>query len=177
MKTIFISIVLLTSISCQSQDKKLDSNTKVQYNKKETNMDTRDILMQQIANGYDTVGVTNNQGKSILARGCDPEMGKRSSEVLPKLLGNPEMVSVYNDKDFIHQLKSRKWTVVFFAPGACRYDANNMNIPGSGGDTEGWGLKEYREMVIKHQGKDIQIVETLDESQIINLLRNALNAQ
>lgn len=140
-------------------------------------MDTRDILMQQIASGYDTSGVTNNAGKSILARGCDPEMGKRSSEVLPKLLGNPEMVSVYNDKDFINQLKSRKWSVIFFAPGACRYDASNMNTPGSGGETEGWGLKEYREMVIKLQGKDIQIVETLDESQIVNLLRNALNAQ
>jgi len=65
----------------------------------------------------------------------------------------------------------------FFAPGACRYDANNMNIPGSGGETEGWGLKEYREMVVKLQGKDIQIVETLDEGQIINLSRNALKAQ
>ena len=140
-------------------------------------MSTRDILMKQIANGYDTVGVKNNESKSILARGCDPEMGKRSSEVLPKLLGNPEMVSVFNDKDFINQLKSRKWTVVFFAPGACRYDANNMNIPGSGGDTEGWGLKEYRELVVKLQGKDIQIVETLDERQIIELLRNALNAK
>lgn len=140
-------------------------------------MDTRDILIQQIANGYDTVGTTNNERKSILARGCDPEMGRRSSEFLPKLLGNPEMVSVYNDNDFINQLKSRKWTVVFFAPGACRYDANNMNIPGSGGETQGWRLEEYREMVIKLQGKDIKIVETLDESKIVNLLRNALNAQ
>lgn len=177
MKTIFISIVLLANISCQSQVKKEVSKTKYQSNKKEIIMDTRDILMQQIANGYDTTGATNNESKSILARGCDPEMGKRSSEFLPKLLGNPEMVSVYNDIDFINQLKSRKWSVIFFAPGACRYDANNMNIPGSGGDTEGWGLKDYREMVIKLQGKDIQIVETLDESQIINLLRNALNTQ
>ncbi|MDP3557190.1 MAG: hypothetical protein Q8T03_07435 [Bacteroidota bacterium] len=177
MKTIFISLVLLTSISCQSQVKKEDSNIKNQSNKKEVSMNTRDILMQQIANGYDTVGVTNNEGKSILARGCDPEMGKRSSEILPKLLGNPEMVSVYNDIDFINQLKSKKWSVIFFAPGACRYDANNMNIPGSGGETEGWGLKDYREMAIKYQGKDIQIVETLDESQIIELLRNALNVQ
>ena len=140
-------------------------------------MDTRDILMQQITKGIDTVNVTNNESKSILARGCDPEMGKRSAEVLPELLGNPEMVSVFNDKDFISQLKSRKWTVVFFAPGACRYDANNMSIPGSGDETEGWGLEDYREMVIKLQGKDIQIVKTLDESQIINLLRNALKAQ
>jgi len=140
-------------------------------------MDSRDILMQQIANGYDTTGAPNNESKSILARGCDPEMGKRSSEILPKLLGNPEIVSVYNDLDFINQLKSRKWSVVFFAPGACRYDANNINIPGSGGETEGWGLKDYREMVIKLQGKDIPIVETLDESQIINLLRNALKTQ
>lgn len=177
MKTAFISILLLANISCQSQFKKEDSTTVNQSNKKGEIMDTRDILMQQIANGYDTVGATNNESKSILARGCDPEMGKRSSEVLPKLLGNPEMVSVYNDKDFINQLKSRKWSVIFFAPGACRYDANNMNIPGSGGETEGWGLKDYREMVIMLQGKDIQIVETLDESQIVNLLRNALKAQ
>ena len=171
MKNLIISIVLLANISsCQGQIK--NENTKTI----ET-MDSRDQLMGRILTTNDTAQISDNSGKSILARGCDPEMGRRAAKVLPPLLGNPEMVSVYNDKDFIEQLQSKKWSVVFFAPGACRYDANNMNIPGSGGETEGWGLKEYRELVIKLQGKDIQIVETLDESQIINLLRNALKTQ
>lgn len=172
-KIIIISIALLIGTSCQGQKTSSEAVDKEQT-KTEKKMDSRDILMQRITNGYDTIGVENNESKSILARGCDPEMGKRSVEVLPDFLGNPEMVSVYNDVDFIEKLKSRKWTVIFFAPGACRYDANNMNIPGSGGLTEGWGIDEYKELVKKYQGDDIQIVETIDEDQIINLLRSSL---
>ena len=62
--------------------------------------------MDRILNTNDTTQVGDNSGKSILARGCDQEMGRRSAEVLPKLLGNPTMVSVYNDKNFINQLKA-----------------------------------------------------------------------
>jgi hypothetical protein len=64
--------------------------------------------------------------------------------------------------------------VVFFAPGACRYNAANRPIPGAISHTSGWGLAEYRGLVRRHQGDDIQIVETTEEREIISLLRRAL---
>lgn len=137
-------------------------------------MDSRDKLMDRILTTNDTTQVSDNSGKSILARGCDPEMGKRSAKVLPSLLGNPEMVSVYNDKDFIEQLKSKKWTVVFFAPGACRYNEAHLPIPGNIEFTKGWGLEEYRALVYQYQDKGVKIVETMDEQLIIPFLKNAL---
>jgi len=89
-------------------------------------------------------------------------------------LGNPEMVSVTNDDDFITELQRKKWSVILFAPGACRYDATKLPIPGSRLQTKGWGLAEYRNLVRKLQGEDINIVETTDERQIVPLLRKAL---
>ena len=137
-------------------------------------MNTRDILMSRILHTKDTIPVGDHSGKSILARGCDPEMGRRSLKVLPPLLGNPEMVSVSNDQDFIEQLKSKKWTVIFFAPGACRYNEAHLPIPGNIEFTKGWGLEEYRALVYEYQGKGVKIVETMDEQQIIPFLINAL---
>jgi len=84
------------------------------------------------------------------------------------------MVSVTNDDDFITELQRKKWSVILFAPGACRYDAVKLPIPGSRLQTTGWGLAEYRNLVRKHQGEDINIVETTDERQIVPLLRKAL---
>ncbi len=139
-------------------------------------MDSRDILIGRISDGIDTTQVGDNSNKSILARGCDPEMGRRAIELLPPLLGNPEMVSVTNDDDFITELKRKKWSVIHFAPGACRYDATKSSIPGSRSLTEGWGLAKYRNLVRKHQGEDIKIVETTDERQIVPLLRKALES-
>jgi len=164
------SIVLLmslTMLSCQGQNK----NTNNQTTK---TMDSRDELMNQILTTNDTTQVGDNSGKNILARGCDPEMGRRSLKVLPPLLGNPEMVSVYNDNDFIEQLKSKKWSVVFFAPGACRYNEAHLPIPGNIEFTKGWSLEEYRALVYQYQGKEVKIVETMDEQQIIPFLKNAL---
>jgi len=137
-------------------------------------MDSRDQLMNRILTPNDATQVGDHSGKSILARGCDPEMGRRSLKVLPPLLGNPEMVSVSNDHDFIEQLKSKKWSVVFFAPGACRYNQAQLPIPGNIEFTKGWGLEEYRTMVYKYQGEDVKIVETIDEQQIIPFLISAL---
>ena len=137
-------------------------------------MDSRDQLMNRILTTNDTTQVGDHTGKSILARGCDPEMGRRSLKVLPPLLGNPEMVSVSNDHDFIEQLKSKKWSVVFFAPGACRYNEAQLPIPGNIESTKGWGLEEYRALVYKYQGEDVKIVETMDEQQIIPFLKSAL---
>jgi len=94
--------------------------------------------------------------------------------LLPPVLGNPEMVSVTNDDDFITELQRKKWSVILFAPGACRYDATKSPIPGSRLQTKGWRLAEYRNLVRKLQGEDINIVETTDERQIVPLLRKAL---
>jgi len=137
--------------------------------------DSRDILIERINDGIDTKQIGDNSNKSILARGCDPEMGRRAIKLLTPLLGNPEMVSVTNDDDFIRELQRKKWSVIHFAPGACRYDATKLPIPGSCSQTKGWGLAEYRNLVLKHQGQYINIVETTDESQIVPLLRKALD--
>ena len=138
-------------------------------------MDSRDILIGRINDGLDTTQIGDNSNKSILSRGCDPEMGRRAIKLLPPVLGNPEMVSVTNDDDFITELQRKKWSVIFFAPGACRYDAIKSPIPGSRSQTKGWGLSEYRNLVRKHQGEEINIVETTDERQIVTLLRRALS--
>jgi hypothetical protein len=103
-------------------------------------------------------------------------MGRRAIELLSPILGNPEMLSVTNDDNFIIELKRKKWTVIHFAPGACRYDATKSPIPGNRSLTRDWGLAEYRNLVRKYQGEDIKIVETTDESQIIPLLRKALKS-
>ena len=139
-------------------------------------INSRDILIGHISNGIDNTQVGDNSNKSILARGCDPEMGRRAIELLSPILGNPEMLSVTNDDDFIIELKRKKWTVIHFAPGACRYDATKSPIPGNRSLTQDWGLAEYRNLVRKYQGEDIKIVETTDESQIIPLLRKALKS-
>jgi len=145
---------------------------KTKTNKK---MDSRDILIGHINDGIDTTQIGDHSNKSILVRGCDPEMGRRAIKLLPPVLGNPEMVSVTNDDDFITELLRKKWSVIFFAPGACRYDATKSPIPGSRLQTKGWGLAEYRNLVRKHQGEDINVVETTDERLIVPLLRKALS--
>ena len=139
-------------------------------------INSRDILIGHIRDGIDNTQVGDNSNKSILARGCDPEMGRRAIELLSPILGNPEMLSVTNDDNFIIELKRKKWTVIHFAPGACRYDATKSPIPGNRSLTQDWGLVEYRNLVRKYQGEDIKIVETTDESQIIPLLRKALKS-
>ena len=119
----------------ESVDLQINNKTKTN-----TTMDSRDILIGQINDGLDTTQVGDNSNKSILVRGCDPEMARRAMKLLPPVLGNPEMVSVTNDDDFITQLERKKWSVIFFAPGACRYDAAQAPIPGSRAQTKGWGL-------------------------------------
>ncbi len=120
----------------------------------------------------------DNSKKSILARGCDPIASLGASKAIPPLIGNPEYVPTTNDEDFIEKLQSRDWSVVFFAPGACRFNAASQPIPGGSNRTQEWTLEQYRELVRKHQGEQIQIVETLDERETVGLLTEALeNAQ
>ena len=143
--------------------------------------DPRDRMMGQIAEGVSTAKPDEHRTKSdehatksILARGCDPQMALRASKMLPPHLGNPQLVSATHDDDFIEKLRSKRWSVVFFAPGACRYDAAKKPIPGATEHTRGWSLADYRALVRQVQGEDVQIVETTDERQIIPLLRRAL---
>ena len=134
----------------------------------------RDQMMGEVIEGGREGEFIDFSAKSILARGCDPQMALRASKVMPSLLGGVELISCTDDEDFISKLQSRKWSVVFFAPGACRYNAANRPIPGAISHTSGWGLAEYRVLVRAHQGEDIQIVETTEEREIISLLTTAL---
>ena len=116
----------------------------------------------------------DNSTKSILARGCDPVLSARFSKIVPPLIGNAEYIPTTDDTDFIDKLKSRKWSVIYFAPGACRYSAAKRQIPGGNYDTQGWTLEEYKELIYKLQGDEIQIVESLYEQGTIELLNRAL---
>ena len=135
---------------------------------------SRERMMGEIAEGIGLPKPIDHSDKRILARGCDPQMAIRASKMLPPHLGNPELVSATNDDDFLSKLQNNKWTVVFFAPGACRYDGVNLPIPGANAQTRGWNLATYKDLVRAHQGEAIPIVETTDEREIIPLLREAL---
>jgi hypothetical protein len=90
-------------------------------------------------------------------------------------MGNPEYVSITDDTAFFRLLQERSWSVVYFAPGACRYSAARQPIPGGTIDTRGWTLDQYREIVREHQGDDIQIVGTVEEREAVGLLVAALD--
>jgi hypothetical protein len=124
---------------------------------------------------HEHMGSVDNSTKSILARGCDPIVSLEASRAIPPLIGNPEYVPTTNDEDFFEKLQSRDWSVVFFAPGACRFSALNQPIPGGSSRTQGWTLEQYRELVRKYQGDDIEIVETPDERETVLLLKVALD--
>ena len=134
----------------------------------------QDRMMAEVVQGAGDEEPMDFSAKSILARGCDPQMARRASKVMPALLGGVEFVSCTNDDDFVEKLRERAWSVVFFAPGACRYNEARMAIPGGRAHTVGWGLEEYRALVRQQQGDLIPIVETTDEQAIIPRLRQAL---
>jgi hypothetical protein len=143
-------------------------------NRKSPILPTRDRMMGEVVEGADSGDSIDFSAKNILARGCDPQMALRASTVIPDLLGGVEVVSCTDDDSFVALLRERQWSVVFFAPGACRYNAAQMPIPGSRTHTRGWGLTEYRALVRKHQGEQISIVETTNEREIVPRLREAL---
>lgn len=117
----------------------------------------------------------NNSKKSILARGCDPIASSYASKAIPPLVGDPEYVFTTTDDEFIEKLSSRKWSVIFFAPGACRYSSANQPIPGNNSQTKGWTLRHYRELVSEHQEDETKIVETQEEKEVVGLLKIALD--
>ena len=85
MKVLIAAIALLIMVSCSNQKVNESSTGKTEI-KINIKMDSRDILMERITKGMDTTQVSDNSDKSILARGCDPEMGRRSIKVLPPVL-------------------------------------------------------------------------------------------
>jgi len=141
---------------------------------KDPTQSSQDGMMAEVVNGADDGESMDFSAKAILARGCDPQMALRASKVMPALLGGVEFVSCTNDDDFVEKLRERAWSVVFFAPGACRYNAARMPIPGGRAHTMGWGLEEYRALVRQYQGDQVFIVETTDEQEIVPRLRQAL---
>ena len=118
----------------------------------------------------------DNSNKSILARGCDPRLSTQFAQIASQVLGNVEYIPTWNDKDFIEKLKSQKWSVIYFAPGACRYSAQKMQIPGGNQNTKGWTLDDYSKLVYELQGDEIQIVETPYEQDALPLLKEGLDA-
>ena len=112
--------------------------------------------------------------KVILLRGCDPVMADGSKEFLPPFLGNAVIVTTTDDDAFFSALRQRKWDVIFFSPGPCRWSAAKQHIPGGNEATRGWTLEQYRQAVREQQGADANIVETASEPEIIPLLRRAL---
>lgn len=134
----------------------------------------QDRMMAEVVEGASNADSLDFSAKAILARGCDPQMALRASTVMPPLLGGVEFVSCTNDDDFVEKLQARAWSVIFFAPGACRYNAAKMPIPGARAHTMGWGMEEYRALVRQYQGDQICIVETTDEREIIPRLKQAL---
>ena len=150
------------------------AQSNVMKDEERRSQDPRDRMMGQIAEGVSAAKLGDYSAKSILARGCDPQMAQRASKMLPPHLGNTQLVTATNDDDFIEKLHSKKWSVVFFAPGACRYNAAKRPIPGATDHTRGWSLAQYRALVRQLQGEGVRIVETTDERKIIPLLRRAL---
>ena len=134
----------------------------------------RDKMINDIGLSAEGNGVEDNSGKSILARGCDPVMAQRAGQMVTPQLGNPKFVACTDDDDFLAKVSNQKWDIVFFAPGACRYSAAKQPIPGGRAATKGWGLAQYKQLIREHQGENIKIVETVDEREIIPLLRAAL---
>ena len=112
--------------------------------------------------------------KVILTRGCDPIMAERAGKMLPPLLGNVQMIAATDDVHFFELLASRKFDVVAFAPGACRFSAAKQTIPGGSLATKTWTLVEYKAKVREHQGEDVPVVETTAEAEMVPLLRDAL---
>jgi hypothetical protein len=141
---------------------------------KDPTQSPQDRMMAEVVQGADAGVAMDFSAKTILARGCDPQMARRASQVMPTLLGGVQLVSCTDDDDFVAKLRERPWSVVFFAPGACRYNAAHMPIPGGRAHTKGWGLAEYRALVRQYQGDQIPIVETTDEREIVPRLRQAL---
>ena len=135
---------------------------------------SRDRMMNEIGSGGETCADGDASSKIVLIRGCDPVMAQRAGQMLPPMLGNAKITSSTNDDDFFLKLEERKWDVVMFAPGACRFSAARQQIPGGNDRTRMWTLEDYRVAVREKQGDAVPIVETTEERLIVPKLRESL---
>ncbi len=117
----------------------------------------------------------DNSNKTILARGCDANLGVQFAKAASPALGNPTYVPTTTDDEFLRLLREEKWSVIYFAPGACRFSAAGVAIPGASTETEGWTLDDYRPLIEELQGADVAVVESLYEEESFGLLASALN--
>ena len=69
--------------------------------------------------------------------------------MVPSLLGGPAYIPTTDDNDFINKLKTEQWSLIYFAPGACRYSAAKRQIPGGNVNTAGWTLEDYKKLIIE----------------------------
>ena len=135
---------------------------------------SRDRMMNEIGSGGETCADGDASSKIVLIRGCDPVMAQRAGQMLPPMLGNAKITSSTSDDDFFLKLEERKWDVVMFAPGACRFSAARQQIPGGNDRTRMWTLEDYRVAVREKQGDAVPIVETTEERLIVPKLRESL---
>ena len=120
----------------------------------------------------------------MLGRGCDPAMAAHSATFLPPLLSGATVLAFSDDEAFFAQLERIQRgeapapAVVFFAPGACRWDAARRPIPGGiPGLSHGWGLEQYHARVRQALGEGAVIVGTTREAEVVPLLRRALQLE
>ena len=133
---------------------------------------SRERMMNELTEGACASGDASE--KVVLVRGCDPAMAQRAPQMLSPLLGNVKMVAVTTNDEFFSLLGERRYDVVSFAPGACRFSAARQTIPGGTAATKHWTLEEYKAKVRELQGEEVPIVETTEERQMVPLLRAAL---
>lgn len=169
IKPIIGTIVLALMTACTSNSQSLEKSENKTENS--TTMSNNRIMNDLFQN---TTTTRDHSNKSILARGCDPHLSLQFAKMVPPLIGNAEYVPTTDDVEFIEKLKSRKWSMVYFAPGACRWSAAKKPIPGGNISTEGWSLDQYKELIYELQGDDVQIVETPYEQEVISLLQKSL---
>jgi hypothetical protein len=135
----------------------------------------RTRMFDELRDGAGAGAPGDASNKVILTRGCDPVMAARAAQMMPPLVGGAQFVGVTDDEELFRLLESgRKFDVVWFAPGACRWDASRRPIPGGNKVTHGWGLDKYRDLVRKHLGNEVPIVEAIEERDVVPRLRKAL---
>jgi hypothetical protein len=71
---------------------------------------SRDSMMNEIAGGGGG-GASCADGdaskKSVLVRGCDPQMAERAGKMLPPMLGNTQILGVTDDDTFFKLLRQQ----------------------------------------------------------------------
>ena len=142
--------------------------------------DLRKQMVEEMKQGskHDSSGGTGKVKRSawhktVLIRWEDPLLSKDADKLLVKQLGDAKIISTANDDDFLRNLETRQYDDIMLAPGVCRYSYLKYDIPGSNARTLGWDVAKYRTTIRSYQG-GVKIVETMEERDVIPLLRSAL---